>query len=697
MAVLELDFETISLLDLRKVGTHEYFAHPSTRIIMMAYAFDDEPVHLWLEGEPLPHAIREHIRKAGEMRAFNASFESTAWEVLASRRMGWPVVLRPQWVCTMVEARSMGFPGSLEDCAQAMKLDVQKDKEGKALMLRMTRPRSNKNGVVRWWHEEDPEKFARLGEYCMRDVETSREIRKRLSRLRPSERRLWLIDQDMNKRGIRVDREAAFKLSEIVTEAKRHYDHKSSELTGGAVKSLYNFDKIKMWLAGKGVQTASLDRPAVRALLDDPELPKEARSLLDLKQKASKSSVAKVGVALLMSASDGRIRNNIQFYGADTGRDAGRAMQLQNLPRGSLKADKVAEFLAEIKRHKLSIEEIETRYGSALDVVSSCLRGLLIADGGKRLIAADLSNIEGRVGATLAGEAWKVQAFRDFDLGIGPDIYKLTGSKIYNVPIEAVDDKIRQVGKTAELALLFGSGVPGLSAMAANYGLKEAQFEELYVGLAKIAGNDTVEYVIEAYESRGKDFGWSRRAWMAAELIKVAWRAQHPATVRFWKALQEAAKLAVSTGEYVNVGDSGIAYVMDGEHLNCYLPSGRPLIYPYAVLEREENRWGSEQTLIKYSTQVGPGRVWSRTVLTATITANNVTQATARDIFKEAQIRLVDKGYHPVLDVHDEHVFEERDGFGSLDEVIAEMCDTSGWRERFPIAAAGFEATRYRK
>lgn len=713
MSVLAIDVETVSEAPLDNVGAAEYALHPSTRVICMAWAFDDEPVFVWSEGEPLPHAIEQHIRNGGEIRAWNAEFEATIWELNLVPRLGWPQVHPTQWVCTMVEAMSMALPASLENCGAALGLDVQKDKVGHALMLQMTKPRKARKGCPThtWWHEDDPAKFARLKEYCGRDVETERAVRARLWRLPDLERRLWLISAAMNRRGVRLDRRFAADMQRLIDASRPLYNEQIASITGGAVTSVTQNARLIKWVAQNGVpDCTSLAEEAVEALLDRGDLSEDLRRLLTLKREAGQSSVAKVSTALSVSRADGRVRGSIQFHSASTGRSAGRLLQLQNLPRGTVKHTVVERFRQELARSDVTPQEIADTFGmSPLALVSSSLRGLLVAAPGKRLIAADLSNIEGRGNAGLAREAWKLQAFRDYDeilghdgagkaIRKGPDIYSLMAASIYRIPVESVT-KERQVGKTAELALQFGAGVNGLAKMAAKYRIKEPQLAALYDGLAAAAGPETVERATEEYHRfGGASSGLSSRAWIATNMIKLAWRGKHPATRQYWKDLSEAALLAVGDpGTRHFAGRSGVSFEMDGNFLVCNLPSGKRLAYADPKIKEEMTPWGKKQWSVTYCGWHMPPGIWRRAPLSPTIVANNTVQGSARDIFKHAQIDLVDMGYHPVLEVHDEHVFEEEYGFGSLDEVIACMTKKRLWAAHWPLAAAGFEAERYRK
>lgn len=331
-------------------------------------------------------------------------------------------------------------------------------------------------------------------------------------------------------------------------------------------------------------------------------------------------------------------------------------VQLQNLPRGTIKLAELAiPYIIE-----QSVDLLEALFGPALEVVSSSLRGCLIAAPSHRFIVADYANIEGRVTAWLAGESWKLHAFRDFDNGSGPDLYKLAYSRSFGIPVADVTDDQRQVGKVMELALGFQGGTGALQAMARNYGMSIAAGE--------------------------------------AEKLKEAWRGVHPAVVALWRSMESAVFRAVASPGSIETAAAGrIKFHVKGGFLWMILPSGRPLAYASPSIVRREMPWGAQKDVVIYHGIDSHNRQWSEQTGYGGLWTENAVQAIARDIMAAAMLRLEAAGYPLVCSVHDELIAEVPEGTGSLAEYEDMMVITPEWACGCPVAAKGWAGTRYRK
>ncbi len=672
MTVLHLDFETRGVLDLREVGLHRYARHPDTDVWCMAWAFDDGEVGL-TKPEEFPYVMRAGRGSkflAGTVVAHNAPFELEIWNQIMVPRYGWPVLRPEQTYCTMAQAYAMGLPGALEDAALALGLKFLKDTEGRALMLRMARPRRLEDGRPIWWDE--PEKLARLYEYCRQDVRVERALGERLLPLSNYERRVWLMDYRINQRGILADLEtasAAVSMSEKVKEAG---DQEIARITNGEVQTHSALLAFKGWIADHGVPAAGLAKQDIVELLDEPNLPADVRRALTIRQEIGKASVAKLKPMLNIAGDDNRVRQIIQYHGAATGRFAGRKLQPHNFPRDLPDAEEVEHMLELVRAGDPQV--LALAYGPPISVISRCLRSFFLAPPGKRLIAGDFSAVEGRGTAWISGEEWKLQAYRAADAG-GPGVYETNYARSFGVPVETVKNPSpeRQIGKVQELLLCYGGGVGALRRG----------------GGALVASKTDAEL----------------------DEWKLKWRGIHRMVVQTWKQLETAAVSAVrqpGTIFAAGYGDRGVKFKVDGSFLWCLLPSERCICYPYPKLLA--GKWGDQLTYMtmpsaedtkkgKVIADPGNSPKWARVATYGGSLMENVVQALCRDLLVDVMLRLDDAGAAVVLHVHDEAVIE-------VDEVKAEraraamaeiMCSPPAWAKDFPLTAKPAIMRRYGK
>jgi DNA polymerase len=658
-APLHIDLESRSAADLKKVGVYVYAADPTTDIWCACYAFGDGPVLVWRPGEPCPDDIVDHVAEGGEIVAHNAQFERTMWSRVLGPRYGWPAPSMTCWRDTMVMAYAMALPGSLDQAAPAAGLDIKKDAAGARVMMQMARPR--KRDPLTWW--DDDERIQRLIAYCKIDVEVERALEKRLRALKPSELSLWHLDQVINDRGVFVDVDLCKAAKSIVAKVEASFDAEMQDLTTYEVTACSNRNQIIAYLRKRGLDTESIAKDQVEEMLGRSDLPADVRRVLELRKGAARASVDKINSLLAGMDKDKRTRGLLQFHAASTGRWAGRRFQPQNIKRPDLDLEGVGRAVKLLRTG--DYDTFSAIYDDPLSVVGDCVRGMIAAAPGHRLMAADYSNIEGRVLAWLAGEHWKLQAFRDFDAGTGHDIYKITAGGILGKSPDDISKSERQAyGKVPELALGYQGGVGAFQSMAVVYGVDVTDEE--------------------------------------ADEIKVGWRERHPATKQFWYDLEEAAIGAVEhPGDAYRVGP--LVFKKVGSFLFMRLPSGRFLSYAYPRMAQKEMPWKDDngKPVVKWSLAYmgldSYTRKWQLCYAYGGLLAENATSATARDILAGAMPRLERAGYPIVLTVHDEAVAEVPKGHGSLDEMISIMGAGEAWSDGLPIAVAGFEAERYGK
>lgn len=709
---LFLDVETRSAVDLRKTGAHVYFESDTTDLWVACYAFGDGPVQTWWPGEPCPPAIAAHVAAGGLISGWNVGgFEMLAWNALLGPKYGWPIPRMEQYDDTAAMAAAMALPRDLGGASVALGLEVQKDMDGRALMMRMAKPRKpRKNeppGV--YWHDADKDSLERLAAYCRVDVETERAARRRLVPLSELERRIWLLDLKVNNRGVMLDVPLAKAMQAIVEQQKERLDGDMTIATGGYVTAASQVSVLTGWLQDNYVPAESLAKASLKELLALEDLPANCRRALEVRAEAAKSSTAKLDSAQHVACKDGRARGMLLYHGASTGRWSGKLLQLQNFPRGSGVVKAPEEAVQHMMRG--DAEFISFMYGPPLSAVSDCLRSIVRAAPGHDLISADFSAIEGRVTAWLAEEQWELDAYVANDEGRGPGLYEIAAADIFGVPVATIGkkDPKRQVGKVAVLALGFAGGVRAFYSMAKNY--PDVDMAAAYEALRTAVAPDTFENAVERYAeclARG-DSGadeMTREAWIASELTKVMWRKKHPKTVALWKALEQAAYDAVSEPGRVKSVNGKVDFIYRMGFLWCRLPSGRCLAYASPRIKDVEVPWADktlpaqQRETRKAVTALGVNsmtRKWERYALYSGLYTENCVQGIARDIMANAMLNAENAGYPVVLTIHDEVVVEVEKNQGDVKEFEAIICNLPAWAESLPLTAGGYRAERFKK
>lgn len=360
MTTLHVDFETRSACDLRKAGVHVYAEDPSTDVLCLAYAVDAQPVTVLTRDDCRSAEVRKflfrQIQGGATFVAHNAAFELAIWNRLMAPRYGWPLLSVEQTRCTMTMAYALGLPGSLENAAAAVGLEVGKDMDGRRVMMQLARPRRiDADGRPVWW--EEPGKLARLYAYCAQDVEAERALQSRLLPLSLAEQELWNIDQRINDRGIRVDLPAIENAIAVVEATKERLDQQMAITTGGWVSGCSKVMELGDWIAMRGVKTDGVAKADIVDLLARADLPADVRRALELRRDAAKSSTAKLKAMRAAASADGRVRGILQFHGANTGRWAGRRIQPQNFPRPSMDQDDIDAVLDLLSKGGAHVEE----------------------------------------------------------------------------------------------------------------------------------------------------------------------------------------------------------------------------------------------------------------------------------------------------------------------------------------------------
>lgn len=707
---VHIDFETRSVIDLKKRGLDVYSNDPSTEPVCLGVAFGEQEVGL-LSREDINfrdtscEPLLDHVSSGGLVYAHNAPFEFAIWNKVCAPRFGWPMLKIEQMRCTMAMCYAMALPGKLEDAAAAVGIDMQKDMQGHRVMLQISKPRKiDDNGNVIWW--DSAEKIQRVYDYCKQDVRTERALHSRLFELSPREQALWVLDHKINERGVQIDVPAARGAMRVVAAEQLRLNAEMSAVTGGVVSACTNVGVLANWVRSRGVDAPGVAKDDIVMLLEDSSLPSDVRAALELRKEAGKSSTKKLDAMISGMGADGRVRGTLQYHAASTGRWGGRRIQPQNFVRPPVWIEDPElqdECLNALIRGR-DAAWISMVYGPPMDVVSACTRAFIAAADGHTFIAADYSNIEGRKLAWLAGEQWKLDAFTAQDNKTGPELYCVTAAGIFNVePVTITKkDPRRQIGKVSELALGFEGGVGAFVTMGSTYNLREEQLAATLPSVLESATAKNLEGAHEFWAERGNQTLMSKDAWMAAELIKRAWRDRHPAIVRYWAALRDGSILAVQNpGNKVMVGPEGrqVTFRQSGSFLWCRLPSGRVLCYPYPRLKTTTTPWGATRHTLHYKTVDSITKKWVETHTYGGKLSENITQASSRCLQAEGIVRVDAAGIPVVFHVHDE-IVGEVPIVGAEEKLILlekEMARVPTWAAGMPITVEGWVSKRYRK
>ena len=710
MRELSIDIETYCEVDIKSAGLYKYAAE--AEIILFAYSVDKRPPKCidLLAGEIIPpEIIAMMLDKNVRKTAHNAPFEI---EVI-SNAMNLDLD-EYQWRCSAVLAAIAGYPMSLDEASKALGTAEKKDGEGKALIRYFCipcKPTKANGGRTRNLPHHAPEKWAKFIEYCKQDVVTEQAITEELAwvELPEVEHRLWCLDQQINRRGWKVDIQMANCAIELDKIYRERLSREAVILTGlsnpnspAQIKTwlqenIPDFDKLPTTVIKKvgpapdhygmadGEDEWDEDAKVLSGLTKDIvtqllklDLDPRVKRVLEIRQEMGKTSIKKY-IAMIKAAGKGdRVRGLFQFCGAGrTWRWAGRLVQVQNLPRILLD---LAELMAARELVKArDLENIEWVFGSLSNILSQLIRTAFISEYKKRLLVLDFSAIEAVMLAWLADEQWRLDIFK----GSGK-IYEASASQMFKVGIETIakgkeNYSMRAKGKVAELACGYGGGVHALEKMGA-----------LDMGLT----TQELPFIIKK------------------------WREASPNIVRFWYSLQRSAIQCIETGEKIDTGYKGIYFSMKKGALLLYLPSGRCLMYPKASIKEVTKRvpimkefiglsgepimkqtgwelktrktiffWGINQTTKK----------WEEMTTYSGKLCENICQAVARDCLANAMMNIDAVGIDIVATVHDEIIAEMPLNVTSIKEMKKLMLKPAPWMAGLPLRAEGDESLYYNK
>ena len=693
------DLETWSETPIKE-GTYRYAQ--DAELMLFTYALDDDPVSVWdlTADEPMPDDLAEALLDDSVLINFqNSMFDRSVFRLARNTN---PILVQAgeathRWRDTMVMALAHSLPGALGKTCEIFNLaeDVAKQKDGKALIQLFCKPRPKKTKLRRATAATHPAEWARFIEYAKGDITSMRIVDRKIPTWNfPSvELSHWHLDQKINDRGVLIDLDLAHAAIAAAEGAKARLSTECQALTNGEVESATKRDKLLAHLLLEyGIDLPDLQASTLERRVNDPDLPPAMKELLINRMQASMGSTSKYKAMLKAVNDDGRARGLLQFDGASrTGRWGGRTVQPQNMFRPPKYLSKDWEF---------SVEAVKAGaaplfFDNVMEATAGLARAALIPARGKKFVVADLSNIEGRMLAWLAGEEWKLQAFRDFDAGTGHDLYKLAYANSFGIEPEDVDGDQRQVGKVQELALGFQGGVGAFLTFALVHNI---DLEELATSAfatlpdwAKLEAKKFYDYSVKKKRST---FGLSEKGFVVCDALKRMWRAAHPNIEAFWEELESAFFKATN-----NAGKKFAArrctFVRSGNWLRVIMPSGRSLCYPSPRAEGENE---PNKRKLSYMGVNQYTRQWQRVGIYGGKCAENITQSCACHVLKDAMPGIEAAGYEIVLTVHDETITEAPDTDEFNEAQLSELLAANPpWALDMPLAAAGFQGYRYRK
>lgn len=645
MKTINIDIETFSSINISKSGVYKYVESEDFEVLLFAYSIDEGKTEIVdiANGEELSEEIIQALLDDNVIKwAFNAQFERICLSRFLKLTKG--TYLNPKsWRCTMIWSAYMGLPFSLEGVGKVLGLEKQKLIEGKDLIKYFCVPctPTKSNGFRnRNFPYHDKIKWEAFKTYNIRDVDTEKEIQCKLMKF-PVPDFIWEeynLDQEINDRGIKVDLDFVERVIALDDKVRTKLMSELQILT--ELENPNSVVQLKGWLSEQGVETESLDKKSVKELVKVTK--GEVSKALALRMQLSKSSIKKYQAMKDVACDDNRCRGMFQFLGANrTGRFSGRNVQLQNLPRNTMK--ELFEVRSIIKNRDGDI--LELLYDNVPDILSQLIRTAFVPKENMKFYVADFSSIEARVIAWLAGETWREELFKK-----GGDIYCVSASQMFGVPVvkHGINGELRQKGKIAELACGYGGSVGALTAMGAlDMGLKEDELKPLV----------------------------------------LSWREANQNIVALWWAVDKAIKDAIVMKGVTKT--HGIEFKCRSGLLRITLPSGRKLTYVKPKIEI--NKFGGESVTYE---GVGVAKKWERIESYGPKFVENIVQAISRDILMFSLQNL--SVYNIVAHVHDEVIIEAPENI-RLEDICGIMSQVPYWAKGLILTVDGYTCDFYMK
>jgi len=639
-------------------GRHRFLHGKEADYKCMAWSINSLPTKLWIPGMAVPSPFSDP--RGYDFTAFNIQFDQLANNIVG-RRYGFKEIPLDRCHDVMAVAARFGLPQGLANLGDALGVKLPKLSTGRELVKLFCTPPFCNPKKDEMWHQM---KFRQLCEYCMRDVDSMKEIINKMpmSGLSESEQHIWQVTAEINATGVPVDHAAVVRINQVVDYYREKEAKKVPLITGGQVQTVGQIKKILVWCGEQGIEMENLQVDTVQQTIDDMldedsivPYNKSVIEILQLRQRLGGAAVKKFKRLENMTL-DGRIMDNLRYHGAGTGRTTGGGFQMLNMPRAKVKPPKGVTYEEAVE------DVVESFYNTTvlqhpqpLEQAKALVRPMIRAKKGKIIMAADWSSIEYILLMWFAGEHEKVERFR-----AGYDPYMDFATKLFNVEYDAVTGDQRQHSKAPVLGAGYMLGATSLIDYAEGYGVTMTKEES--------------EYATNFY------------------------RNEHPRVKRSWYALKDCAHNAVRNhGVPYGTHRTTFKVIYDraGTHwLKMKLPSGRSLYYCQPRLVA-----GKYGPVIKHRGVDPDTKRWTWIYLKPQRIIENVIQGLGRDILNDGVDRIRAVEYNPVAHVYDEIICEEPEECAEerLIQMTRLMCVPSSWCPDLPLFAEGFVAKRYKK
>lgn len=679
MSKLYLDFETASTVDLELAGVHNYASHPSTKILLMAYAFEDDPITV-LES-PTYEFFESVDPECHKIVAWNSTFE----RLIMRHKLGVDVPIK-NFIDSMIQARFCSLPGKLKNCCEVLKLGADSKIDGDKLkklfcypahlggqetLFGVSEPRFNDSN-------SHPVEWEQFKEYVKYDVISMRKICKLLKNhpLPQIEVEGFWLDQKINDHGIPVDIPLVQKMDKIATAAKDTANKKIIEITG--VENPNSRPQLLGWLKTQNYPFNSLGKAFVNNSLDDLGMFQAAAEVLELRKESAKTSDSKLESLIHGVSPDGYIRDLFGYLGAArTGRWNSHGAQFANQPRPVKIVEKNFDLAISLIE-KEDIDAIRAKFGSVMDVIAGCIRACYRAPAGKQFVIADYNSIEPRILGWLTNCKKINEAFRK-----GEDVYLRFAEALFGIPYE----KMVQIvdGKhecKPEYKMLRQMAKPGF--LGCGYMLSGGEEKEDKNG-------DTYRSGVWGY---AETYGVTIEQELAHKSVRV-FRSEYKEVCEFWYESDYVIKDVIRTRKKIQLGP--IFFDMVGKTLRMGLPSGRFLHYVNPLIQQQEFK-GKMKDQITFEGSDGKTKQWQRQNTHPGRFTENAVSSIARDVLLDGLKKADKAGLELCAHVHDEILaLAAKNDLTALKILLKCMSTSPDWAPDLLIGADGFMSERYRK